>query len=75
MDKLLLSSAVALMLAAPAFAADNAARTNQTAKNAVRVTLASGQSNDAGAWIQVTSADHLVGRDVRSKDGKRAGED
>ena len=72
MRKLLLSSAIAVVLAAPAFAASNPAQSNQAAN--VVSTHTTGNHMAPGDWVQLTSADHLVGRDVRSKDGKQAGE-
>ena len=72
MRKVLLSSAIAMVLAAPAFAADNS-HTNQANGTSSQAASSSNRTTP-NEWIQVTSADHLVGRDVRSKDGKRAGE-
>ncbi|MBN8926029.1 MAG: hypothetical protein BGO51_23705 [Rhodospirillales bacterium 69-11] len=70
MRNLLLSSAMALALATPAFAAGNSAHSGQSAGKAMQSQAGNQQASD---WIRVTSAENLVGRDVRTKDGKDAG--
>ncbi len=67
-----LSSAIAMVRAAPAFAADNSQTSH--ANNASSQSNSSSNRATPCEWTQVTSADHLVGREVRSQDGKRAGE-
>ena len=74
MRKMLLGSAIAIVLAAPGFAAGNGSQPDQTANNALQSRVSGDRNARLSDWIQVTSAENLVGRDVRSKDGKNAGE-
>jgi sporulation protein YlmC with PRC-barrel domain len=73
MRTMLLTSAIVLALATPAYAAGNLVRTDQPAATEARTVTTGGRQAIQGDRIEVTSAARLLGHDIRSRDGRNAG--
>ena len=74
MKRLAYSSALTLMLMTPAaIGMANAQGTSSHSKATKQGSQASPAKDHANSWVQVTSAEELAGRSIRSADGKDAG--